>query len=277
MRKSTPIFKDYIWGGTRLKTEYGKQTELPRVAESWELYDASILIKLIDARENLSVQVHPGDEYARANENGVGKTEMWVILDCEPGAFLYFGFNRELTREELRERIENDTLTEVLRALPVRCGDVVFIPAGTVHAIGAGIVLAEVQQNSNTTYRLYDFGRTDADGNPRPLHIRQALDVARLEPTPLSAPGRGEARETPDFREERLAACEYFTVDRVTLSGTYRRTAEGFLSVLCCEGDCTVECGGETLCITKGDSVFLPAGSGEMTLSGMGWVLVSGE
>ncbi|MDR1669110.1 MAG: class I mannose-6-phosphate isomerase [Oscillospiraceae bacterium] len=277
MRKLTPIFKDYIWGGTRLKTEYGKQTDLPRVAESWELTGEPVLIKLIDAKESLSVQVHPDDEYARAHENSVGKTEMWVILDCEPGAFLCFGFTRELTRDEVRARVDNGTLTEVLRKLPVRRGDAVFIPAGTVHAIGAGIVLAEIQQNSNVTYRLYDFGRLDADGNPRPLHIEQALDVALLKPSPLTAPGRGEARVSADFREERLAGCEYFTVDRVALSGTYTQTAPGFRSVLCCEGDCTAGCGGETLRITKGDSVYIPAGSGELTLSGGATVLVCGQ
>jgi mannose-6-phosphate isomerase len=272
LKKLTPIFKDYIWGGTRLKTEYGKVTELPRVAESWELYEGRVLIKLIDAKERLSVQVHPGDEYANLHENGLGKTEMWVVLDCEPGASLCYGFNRALTRDELRRGASDGSLTGFLRMIPVGRGDVFFIPAGTVHAIGGGILLAEIQQNSSTTYRLYDYGRLDADGNPRPLHLDRALDVALLEPSSPAPPGRGEVIATPGYSAERLTACDYFTVDRITLSGRYAFTAEGACAVLCCEGNCAAGSGGETLTLTKGGGVTVP--EGDVTLTGDGMVLI---
>jgi mannose-6-phosphate isomerase len=266
--KSTPVYKDYIWGGTRLKEEYGKVTGLPCVAESWEIYDGPVLIKLIDAKQNLSVQVHPDDSYASRVENGTGKTEMWVILDCEPGAFIYFGFNREVTLEEVRERIENGTLTEVLRILPVRRGDVIFIPAGTIHAIGAGIVLAEVQQNSNLTYRVFDFNRLGTDGKPRELHIDKALDVLLFSPSSPTAPGACILDGGADYQLERLTKNEFFTSDRLTLSGQYKYNAKTAASLLCVEGDCALSCGAEELHITKGDSVTIPAG--EISLSGIG-------
>jgi mannose-6-phosphate isomerase len=266
--KSTPIFKDYIWGGTCLKDEYGKLTDLPRVAESWEIYNGPVLVKLIDAKEALSVQVHPDDNYARRVENGTGKTEMWVILDCEPGSFVYFGFNHEVTREEVRSRIESGTLTEILRILPVRRGDVVFIPAGTIHAIGAGVVLAEVQQNSDLTYRVYDFDRLNTDGNPRELHIEKALDVLRYQPSSPAAPGSCILEVGPDHQLERLTINDFFMADRLTLSGKYTCADRAGTALLCVEGDCAFRCGPQELHITKGDSVSLPPG--EVTISGIG-------
>jgi mannose-6-phosphate isomerase len=260
LKKSTPIFKDYIWGGTRLKEEFNKSTTLPRVAESWEVYDGPVLIKLIDARESLSVQVHPNDAYACRVEGGRGKTEMWVILDCEPGAYLYFGFNREVSRDEVRRRIQEGTLTEALRILPVRRGDVVFIPAGTIHAIGEGIVLAEIQQNSDLTYRVYDFNRLGQDGKPRELHIEKALDVLHCQPSSPAAPGGCVRDGSADHQLERLTKNEFFTTDRLTLSGRYRHIAETGLYLLCVEGDCSLHHGCEELHITKGDCITIPAG-----------------
>jgi len=192
--KLLPAFQDYLWGGTRLKTEYNKKTDLEKVAESWELsnhkagesivasgeeagltfgeyikkYDVigkrakefdffPILIKFIDAKDSLSVQVHPDDEYSLKNNGEYGKTEMWYVMDCDEGATLYYGFNRTITKEEFRKRIKNNTLLEVLNEVPVKKGDVFFIKSGTVHAIGKGILICEIQQNSNTTYRVYDM------------------------------------------------------------------------------------------------------------------------
>ena len=202
--------KDYLWGGNRLVDEFGKKSAGAVTAESWELScypgcesviengeyagktltdyiiengkkvlgkncekfeNFPILIKFIDARKDLSLQVHPSDDYALKNEGQYGKTEMWYIIDAKDNAFLYYGFNREISKEEFCERIENNTLTEVLNAYPVSKGDVVFIEAGTIHAIGEGILLAEIQENSNVTYRVYDYGRRDKDGNLRELHI----------------------------------------------------------------------------------------------------------
>ena len=141
-----------------------------------------LLIKFIDAKQDLSIQVHPTDELAKKRHNSMGKTEMWYVLDCVPGAYLYYGFTHEISKEEFAERIKNNTLTEVLNAVPVHKGDCFFIPSGTLHAICQGIVVAEVQQNSNVTYRVYDYGRVGADGKPRALHIEKALDVTRRTP-----------------------------------------------------------------------------------------------
>ena len=208
--------KDYIWGGTRLKTEFGFETEKEIAAEGWmlschkdgtntvlngefagkiltEVLDIwgkealgknaerftyfPLLIKLIDAKDKLSVQVHPDDSYALKNEGEYGKTEMWYVVDCDEGASLIYGFNKEISKEEFESRIKDNTLSEVCNYVPVKKGDVFFIGAGTLHAIGEGILIAEVQQNSNTTYRVSDYGRLGADGNPRPLHIEKAVDV----------------------------------------------------------------------------------------------------
>lgn len=141
-----------------------------------------ILIKFIDAMKPLSIQIHPDDDYALENENEYGKNEMWYVVDCEPGAFLYCGLNRKVDKDELRTRIENNTITEVLNKIEVKPGDCVFVKAGTIHAIGAGILICEIQQNSNSTYRMYDYDRRDRFGNARELHIDKALDVVDTEP-----------------------------------------------------------------------------------------------
>ena len=294
--KLQPIFKDYIWGGQRLREDFGFQSDLPKLAEGWMLachqagmntidggsYDGQpleqvvesvgketlcgtnaarfpyfpVLIKLIDAKDNLSIQVHPDNDYARRVENEFGKTEMWYVLDCEPGAFLYYGFDHEISREELEERIRNNTLTEVLNAVPVKKGDCFFIPSGTLHAICKGVVVAEVQQNSNVTYRVYDYGRVGADGKPRALHVKQALEVMRRTPP-----------EQHDFSPH-LAKCDYFTVDVV--AGGYTGTADemSFVSLLITEGEGRLTCGGETVQAKKGDSFFITAGSGAYALTG---------
>ena len=215
-----------------------------------------ILTKFIDAKQNLSVQVHPSNEYALKKEHQYGKTEMWYVLDCLPGAYLYYGFDHEISKEELAERIKNNTLTEVLNAVPVHKGDCFFIPSGTLHAICQGIVIAEVQQNSNVTYRVYDYGRVGADGKPRALHIEKALDVTRRTPP-----------QKQDFGSH-LAQCEYFTVD--LKNGDFNGTADekSFVSLLITDGIGTLTCGGETVCVQKGESYFLPAGSGAYRIEG---------
>ena len=215
-----------------------------------------LLVKFIDAREDLSIQVHPDDRLAWERHRMHGKTEMWYVLDCEPGAFLYYGFDHEISREELEERIRNNTLTEVLNAVPVKKGDCFFIPSGTLHAICKGVVVAEVQQNSNVTYRVYDYGRVGADGKPRALHVKQALEVMRRTPP-----------EQHDFSPH-LAKCDYFTVDVV--AGGYTGTADemSFVSLLITEGEGRLTCGGETVQAKKGDSFFITAGSGAYALTG---------
>ena len=296
--KLTPACKDYLWGGEALRERYGIQSEMHPLAEAWMLSchpdgpsivatgpfagktlpeylrengsaclgrdcekfeDFPILAKLIDAKSDLSIQVHPSNEYALEHEHQYGKTEMGYVLDAEPGATLYYGFAHQISREELERRVRDNTLTEVLNAVPVEKGDLFFIPAGTLHAIRKGIVIAEIQQNSNVTYRIYDYGRKGADGKPRPLHIQQALDVT--ERTPPKA--------DPDFHGH-LAQCPYFTVDEV--EGDFDAVCDdsSFTSLLILEGEGTLTEGGESLPIRKGESLFVPAGAGAYRVAGKG-------
>lgn len=293
--KLRPSCKDYLWGGSRLRTDFGVESDLNPLAEAWMLSchpdgpsyivggkddgktlaqyieeqgkailgtdcrkfeQFPVLTKFIDAKGNLSIQVHPSDEYALEHEHQYGKTEVWYILDCEPGAFLYYGFDHEISKEEFERRIKDNTLTEVLNAAPVHKGDVFFIPSGTLHAICQGIVIAEIQQNSNVTYRVYDYGRVGADGKPRALHIPQALAVTQCEPP-----------KEHDFGGH-MAQCPYFTVDVHENGFTETAGPESFVSLLIVEGEGTVTCGGETLPVKKGDSVFITADSGEFTVAG---------
>lgn len=309
-----PPIKDYLWGGTALKTEYGYQTDKDIAAEAWVLSchkdgaslvdngefagktlaevlalwgdDAigsraaafpyfPLLIKLIDAKDRLSVQVHPDNDYALRVEGEFGKTEMWYVVDCEPGAQLIYGFNRELTKEELRAQIQADTLPDVCNFVPVKKGDVFFIEAGTLHAIGAGILIAEVQQNSNTTYRVSDYGRLGADGKPRALHVDKAVDVT--DPVPPTRPygAIGTAEPVCGGTVRRLAACDMFTADLADIDGTMAfGDKESFVSLLCLNGQATLSCGGDTLTLSKGVSVFLPAGL-TADVSGKAQLLVS--
>lgn len=301
--------KDYIWGGTRLRQEYGQQSDQNKIAESWMLSahpdgpsviesgpctgmtlpeylqktggsvlgtdcerfpDFPVLIKLIDAKDRLSIQVHPDDVYARAHGGAFGKTEMWYVLDCEPGAGLYYGFNSEITKEEFRQRIENNTLEEMLNREEVHPGDVFFIEAGTLHAIGAGILIAEIQQSSNLTYRIYDYARPGADGKPRELHIPQALDVTRLRRPERPAGPQGKRETLQGHSRLLLASCPIFTVYEMEISeASLDAGAASFHSLLCLDGDALLLREGKpVLAFRKGDSVFIPAGYGAYTVKG---------
>lgn len=301
--KLKPECKDYLWGGDKLREEYNIESDLHPLAEGWMLSthkdgastivngefsgktlteyiaekgksvlgkncekfeDFPILIKFIDAKNNLSIQVHPSNEYALKNEKQYGKTEMWYILEAEPEAFLYYGFKENLSKEEFKKRIENNTLTESLNAVPVKKGDMFFIPAGTLHAIGKGIVIAEIQQNSNVTYRVYDYGRVGADGKPRELHIDKALDV-----TECCSP-----KNDFDFGGH-LAKCEYFTTDVVTGNANGIADENSFVSILVTDGKGNLSCGNENFEIKKGDSYFIDANSGEWNLSGNATCLIT--
>ena len=218
------------------------------------------LIKLIDAKKALSIQVHPDDSFALSREGQYGKTEMWIVLEREEGAFLYFGFQKDYTEEEIRRAIEEENFPSLLCKVMVEPGDVFFIPAGTVHAIGAGILLAEVQQNSNLTYRVYDYGRKDAQGNTRELHVERALEVMNRKQLsayrqeafkkqgkkPVGEKAAGESATGEKVAEknvylERIGSCEYFTVDRLFLEENAfysgKLTEESFLSLLVLEGE----------------------------------------
>lgn len=300
--KLKPECKDYLWGGRRLIEEYGKEYAGDVLAETWELSchpdgpstivngpykgktlqqyieeegkevlgshcrrfrDFPILIKFIDAKDNLSIQVHPDNRYALKNEGQYGKTEMWYVMDAGKDAFLYYGFKKEISKEEFSKRIQEDTLLEVLNAVPAQKGDVLFIESGTIHAIGKDILIAEIQQNSNVTYRVYDYGRVGKDGKKRDLHIEKALAVTNRVPI---------VKDKSSYPH--VADCDYFTVDKLNLDGKVMRIMEGnvseesFASILILDGNGTISNQGETLEFQKGDSFFLSAGSGVYRVEG---------
>lgn len=308
-----PPIKDYIWGGTRLRDEYGRKSGLKRLAESWELSchrdgesivadgeyagkalseflgehpealgencnnfeDFPILVKLIDARDNLSVQVHPDDEYARKYENDNGKTEMWYIVDCDEGAELIYGFKEEITKEVFRKAIEENTLLDYVNRVPVKKGDVFFIKPGTLHAIGKGILIAEIQQSSNVTYRVYDYGRVGDDGKPRELHLEKALDVTKLCPTPTYNPQKPV--ELDNVEVQILADCNYFTVSKQVIKTGTQLLADksSFNHILAIDGEAvlTYEC--IEISLKKGSSVFVPAGTGAYEINGKATIIIT--
>ena len=309
--KLKPEFKEIIWGGNRLKTEFNKSSNLENIAESWELTVRSdgmnqitggefdgytleeyinengfnvvtnkeldrfpLLIKFIDAQDNLSVQVHPDDEYGLAHANSLGKTEMWYIMDAKPGAQLVYGLKPECTNEMFAEAIKNGTVEKMLNYVNVKKGDVFFIPSGLVHAIGAGILLAEIQQNSNITYRVYDYNRLGKDGKPRELHVSDALNVivnrnqSEIEKIQFS---------TNVKNDNCLADCKYFKVDKFNIDGTlqFSTNVESFNSILCLDGEGKIVFNGEEFNISKGDSYFIPANLGSYCIDGSLEIIVS--
>lgn len=220
-----------------------------------------ILIKLIDAKDRLSVQVHPNDDYALAHEGEYGKTEMWYVVDCDDDAKLIYGFNQDISQGEFLERINNNNLSPVCNYVPVKKGDVFFIEAGTMHAIGKGILIAEVQQNSNTTYRVSDYGRMGADGKPRQLHIKQAIEVTKTTRPTLPYGAVGDVTLYPFGTVRELASCEYFTTELISLDGNVGvYNNDSFISLLILDGEVSLSYTGGMMRLKKGDSVFLPAG-----------------
>lgn len=291
--KLVPAAKDYLWGGTKLPEKYGKVTDCRPCAETWELSlhpdgltrtedgrtlaevltpeDLGtacaefpffpLLIKFIDAHDNLSVQVHPSDEYALEHEHSYGKTEMWVIVEAEEGAGIYLGLRRDVTRDELEAAIAGHTLTDLLNFIPVHAGESYFIPAGTLHAIGRGCLIYEVQQNSNLTYRVYDYGRRGKDGKERELHVEKALRVVNLN--------KREPETFEPMEGEVLALCRYFTVKRIHPRGrfTFLPTPISFRCISVTAGSGYID----GRAVRAGDSFFVPAGvscaaEGDMTL-----------
>lgn len=216
-----------------------------------------LLFKIIDANAALSVQVHPGDDYARLHENGLGKTEMWVVLDAEPGAGLYAGFSRPVTKEEYEQRIADNTLKEILNFIEVTPGDCVFLPAGMVHAIGEGLLIGEIQQSSATTYRVYDWGRVGLDGKPRQLHIEKAKDVSCLSMIGRAVRGIGDGAKTV------LPSCPYFEGYQWTAKAgetdPVDTAGESFSVLFCASGSVSVAGGGETVELHAGETCLIPA------------------
>lgn len=235
-----------------------------------------ILIKLIDAKKDLSVQVHPDDAYARENENGsLGKMEMWYVLQAKVDAKLVYGFNRDMSVERVKAAIKEETIGRYLNYVPVHRDDLFVIEAGTVHAIGAGVLVAEIQQNSNLTYRLYDYGRIDKDGKPRELHIDKAMDVANLKISTSPRQPMRVLRYRNGCASELLTRCKYFQVERLLINTEIHRELTGFKTngnsfhALLCTDGCGVLFGTDfMLNIFKGDCIFVPANSVELRLHG---------
>lgn len=280
--KLTPSLKNYIWGGTNLKTKWNKVSAEDKLAESWELslnasgmcnvcggkYDGKplsdilapadfgdnckkfpffpVLVKLIDAAYPLSLQVHPTDDYALMHEGKYGKTEMWHIVDATDGAYIYLGFNRDVTEEQFVNALESKMLCDLLNKVPVKPNQTYFVPSGTIHAIGAGVTLIEIQQNSDLTYRVYDYDRKGADGKPRELHIEKALKVLNFGKYNVPAPNR----------DALLGKCKYFSAYRCNGTQTINMPAS-FASVTVLDGKINVN----DIELRRGDTVFVSAGT----------------
>ena len=315
-----PVPKEIIWGGQRLKDLYGVDAPFDRIAEAWELTvrsdgmsvidsgelrgmtlreylesnpaaagsacsggDFPLLIKFIDAHYDLSVQVHPDDTYARRNEGEAGKTEMWYVIDAAPDAALIYGFADGVTHEEFRRCCNGGNLTPLLNRVSIRRGEVYFIPSGQIHAICRGALIAEIQQNSNITYRLYDYDRTQPDGSKRRLHIDKALDVTKFytsgEIETLQFDGRTGRRSAPQNTEV-LCNCSYFRVSLLKTSAesavVFDTDRSSFNSLLFTAAErTTVSCGGCSAEVSPGDSFFIPAGAGKTVIEGKAEVLIS--
>ncbi len=304
-----PTIKETIWGGRTLIDDYGFETDGDNAAEAWLLschkdgpsfvtngkykgktlaevleiegkavlgtnnsdrVDFPVLIKIIDAKDKLSVQVHPDDDYARKHENENGKTEAWYVLDCDEGATLIYGVNHDMSREEFAAAIENGTVLDDMNIVQIKPGDVIFIPSGMLHAIGAGILLAEVQQSSNSTYRVFDYNRRDKNGNLRELHINKACDVAVLKACNACFAPEGKDEICSDAVKTYLTGCEYFKMTRVELNGEYEDSAcdKSFVSLLVLDGEGELSDRTVKTELKKGASIFIPAGYGKFTVSG---------
>lgn len=305
------VEKSALWGGRRLIAGFGKPPLCEPLAETWELTvrekenctvengafagktlrealrllgNAAVgtkfsggrfplLVKFIDAADDLSVQVHPGDAFAAAVEHDLGKTEMWHIVGAEPGASIIYGLKPGVGKPELEAALQQDDLSAVVNKCPVRAGETYFIPAGLLHAIGKGVLVAEVQQNCDLTYRVFDYHRLGADGKPRQLHLEKALEVIR----PFTDAEIHALRYAGKTDTSALVSCPYFTVRRTDFTGSARTRvgAESFVHLLFLSGAGEIRCRKTVLPFTKGDSFFLPAGLGDCTLSGSGAVLQS--
>jgi mannose-6-phosphate isomerase len=313
-----PVYKDYIWGGDRLSKQFHRVGTPTPCAESWEisahpdgasivaqgtyagrsLPDLAIefgvalmgtktpdparfplLFKLIDARDKLSVQVHPNNANA-ALTHGEPKTEMWYVLDRIQGSSLYAGLREGTTPAVLRAALADGTADKCLIEVKVNPGDAIFIPGGLVHAIGDGCLIYEVQQNSNTTYRLYDWNRVGADGKPRPLHIEESFKTIEWDNARMRECGNARMREcanTGIANYKSLVSCTFFQVGKLTLAGSTVVAHDGttFTALFVENGNVSVEASGETVQLVKGMSCLIPAAAQKSTLSGNASLIVT--
>nr|WP_322624073.1 type I phosphomannose isomerase catalytic subunit [uncultured Flavobacterium sp.] len=237
--------------GTAVHARFGKQFPL--------------LFKFLDAREDLSIQVHPNDALAKERHNSFGKTEMWYVMQADEGSRIIVGFNHKSSPEEYLEKLESKQLIDILNQVPAKKGDVYFLETGTIHAIGGGIVIAEIQQTSDITYRIYDWDRVDANGNGRELHVELALDAMNYDLTDTEKTYTKE-----ENKSNNMVDCPYFTTNYVPLNGSAEitRTGETFTVYICTEGEYTLTVAGEAHTFKKGDTVLVPAAVKEFALTG---------
>lgn len=312
----TPSAKDYLWGGSRLNDDFNLGIPVSPFAEAWvcsthpdgqSLVDGEqlgtvlrnnpswlgthvlattdgrpelpILIKLIDAKQDLSVQVHPDDDYAIKYEGQWGKTEMWYVLAARKDSELIYGFMENMEQEQVRSMIEDGTIARHLNHIPVHKDDVFFIESGTVHAIGSGCLVAEIQESSNVTYRLYDYDRVDKWGNKRELHIDKALEVCNLCSSAAPRQPMRVLKYKNGSASELLTRCKYFQVERMLLNTENRMLAEfqtgsnSFHALLCVDGCGLLYGDGVMLPFFKGDCIFVPADSIKLKLHGKAQIL----
>ena len=308
--KLHPVGKDYLWGGERLKTEFRKSIDLTPLAETWEcsvhpdglsvIVNGSykgkplaelladypeylgtkvndgqlpILVKFIDAKQKLSVQVHPDDEYAYRVEGQNGKTEMWYVIDAESEAELVYGFEHDVDIQKLQYAIESGDLEKHLHKEKVKKGDLIYVPAGTVHGIGAGILVAEIQESSNVTYRVFDYNRVDKHGNKRELHFEKAVQVLNMKAQEHIGKKQRLIHFYPGCARELLCRCKYFEAERINVKTGFSFSVkeESFQVILCLEGNGQMESAtGEMKPVRfiKGECIFLPAGIGRCYVLG---------
>lgn len=314
-----PAGKDYLWGGHRLKDDFSKEIDMEPLAETWECSThpdgpsmvasgahkgmlltevlkehpeymgthpktdggLPILIKFIDAKQDLSVQVHPDDEYAKKYEHGsLGKTEMWYVLDATKDARLVYGFYHDISKEKLKKSLEEGSVERYLQKVKVKKDDLFYIEAGTVHAIGAGILIAEIQECSNITYRMYDYNRMDKDGKLRPLHIERALEVANRRGSQTPRQPMRVLRYQKGCASELLCRCKYFQAERQLINtekcremADFQTDGNSFQVLLCVDGCGTLFGEGEMIHFFKGDCIFVPADSMPLKLHGRAQML----
>ncbi len=305
----TPVYKDYIWGGSLIASRYGRVGAPDVAAESWEISDRPegmsvvengplagqslqsllavhasallgkvaaargvsgfpLLVKLIDAAQPLSVQVHPHDDNV-ALCGGEAKTECWYVLDAKPGAQVMAGFVPNTTAARFRQALADKKAATLLQAFTVRRGDLIYIPGGRIHAIGAGCLILEVQQNSNTTYRLYDWERLGPDGKPRALHVEQALRAIRWnDPTPSLTPPAITRTVAPGVNLRTLIACAHFRLERVAIEGPWTPpAADAFQAWFATDGNLRLHGAGFDMLCPHGRTVLIPAAAREITVS----------
>jgi mannose-6-phosphate isomerase len=248
-------FPDEILG-TAVHTRFGKQFPL--------------LFKYLDAREDLSIQVHPNDELAKKRHNSFGKTEMWYIMQADDNARIIVGFKENSNADEYLENLKNKTLLSILDNVKVQSGDVFFLETGTVHTIGAGIVVAEIQQTSDITYRLYDFDRVDANGNTRELHVDLALEAINYNKVESK-----KSYTTNSNQSNSVVDCPYFTTNFIPLDGTISvsKSGETFTVYMCVEGSFEIEYNNSKTQYIKGDTVLIPAAMNAFILNGKASIL----